>query len=392
MWRLIWLLLILIVSIFVGLSIAKDPGLAFFSYKNWSVEMPLWFAAVSFLAVMFILYLILRFSDGISNTFYGIKNWFKLRRKNIAYSKTNRGLLDLIEGSWKNAEYNLLAGIKDSKAKLINYLGLAKASHEQGKYEKRDKYLKKAHMESPQSEMSIGLTKANLQLKQGKLDEALATLNHLDSKYPKQAAILKLLERVYVHTADWQNLLDLMPKLYRAGIVNREQYAILEKNTFKSLLKSLSKDNVESVHDLWKKLPRNLQSDPDFIFYYAEKLLGNEKAAPEVEYLVNRALKKSWHAGLASLYGKIRTEDIAKQLTHAEKLIRHYKDHPEIYLSAGILSEKCKLWGKARGYFEESLKLQPTTESYAHLAKLLDKLGDQAGAIDNYKSAIELTS
>ena len=54
MWRYIWLLIILIASILIGLSIAKDPGLAFFSYRNWSVEMPLWFAAVGFLAIVFI--------------------------------------------------------------------------------------------------------------------------------------------------------------------------------------------------------------------------------------------------------------------------------------------------------------------------------------------------
>ncbi len=390
MWRLIWLLIILIFSIFVGLSIAKDPGLAFFSYRNWSVEMPLWFAAVGSIAVIFILYLVLRFSDGIGNIFYGIKSWFKARRKKIAYSKTNSGLLDLIEGNWKGAEYSLLSGLKDSKAKLINYLALAKASHEQAKFDKRDKYLQKAHIESPQSDVAIGLTKANLQLKQGKTEEALATLNRLHSLHPKHMAVLKLLERVYVHTADWQNLLDLMPKLYRVGIVNREQYAILEKNTYKNLLKNSSNEDLDLVHDLWKKLPRNLQSDPDFIYFYAKKLLGNEKAAPEVEYLVNRSLKNAWHQGLAKLYGNIQTEDTTKQLSHVEKLLRNYKDKPELYISAGTLSEKCKLWGKARSYFEESIKIQPTIEGYSSLARLLDKLGDQADAIQNYKDALGL--
>ena len=46
MWGFIWLLIILIASVWLGLQIAEDPGLAFFSYKQWSVEMPLWFAVV----------------------------------------------------------------------------------------------------------------------------------------------------------------------------------------------------------------------------------------------------------------------------------------------------------------------------------------------------------
>src|SRR5690349_21137626 len=102
MWRFIWLLIILIASVWLGLQIAKDPGLAFFSYKEWSVEMPLWFATVLFIAILVVLHFITKFFDNISSLVYRFKSWLQWRRKHKAYSKTNRGLMELIEGRFKN--------------------------------------------------------------------------------------------------------------------------------------------------------------------------------------------------------------------------------------------------------------------------------------------------
>src|SRR5580700_10751810 len=198
MWRFIWLLIILIASVWLGLQIAKDPGLAFFSYRQWSVEMPLWFATVVFIAILFVLYFIIKFFDSTASLVYRFKSWLYWRRKHKAYSKTNRGLMELIEGRYKNAEHDLLEGLSQSDAALVNYLALAKAAHEQEAFDRRDTYLRKAHAAAPDADVVIGLTSAQLQMNQGRLEQALATLKHLKTLVPKHVLVLKLLERVYV--------------------------------------------------------------------------------------------------------------------------------------------------------------------------------------------------
>ena len=58
MWRFIFLVLILMVSVLVGLKIAEDPGYAIFAYKHWTMEMPLWFAVVSVILGLLLFYFI----------------------------------------------------------------------------------------------------------------------------------------------------------------------------------------------------------------------------------------------------------------------------------------------------------------------------------------------
>src|SRR5580692_7393770 len=108
MWRFIFILLLFVASILLGLKIAQDPGYAFFSYQQWSVEMPLWFAVLALIVLFLLLYGVLRFFDNVGFSVYRWKTWLRFRRKNQSYNKTNRGLIELIEGDWKNAEYYLL--------------------------------------------------------------------------------------------------------------------------------------------------------------------------------------------------------------------------------------------------------------------------------------------
>lgn len=392
MWRFIWFLIILVLSVWLGLQIAKDPGLAFFSYQQWSVEMPLWFAVLALIFTIIILYSILRLFDQTGNLIYRWKSWLQWRKKHKSYSKTNRGLIELIEGHWKTAENNLLDGLAQSEAPLINYLALAKAAHEQAEYDKRDTYLRKAHAAAPQADTAIGLTQAQLQLNQGQLEQALATLNHLRTISPRHPSVLKLLERVYVHLGDWKSLLNLIPDLYKTHVINREQLAMLEKKTYEEYLKSSKshEHDLNAQKELWNNIPRKWQKDPEIIACHVKELMKYPEANTEAEALICKALKKSWDAHLARLYGLIVSNDPKKQLTQAEKWLKLYDNQPILLLTLGRLSARCQLWGKARRYFEDSLNLEASPETFAEYGKLLDHLNDSTAAMESYRDGLEL--
>ncbi len=393
MWRFIWLLVILIASVWLGLQIAKDPGLAFFSYKQWSVEMPLWFAVVALIGVLLIFYFITQFSDGISHLIYRFKSWLQWRRKHKAYSKTNRGFMELLEGRYKNAEHDLLEGLSQSDAPLVNYLALAKVAHEQTAFDRRDAYLRKAHASAPDADIVIGLTQAKLLFNQGQLEQALAILKHLKTLAPKHEVVLKLLERVYIHLGDWQALLALLPSLYKAGVVNREQLLMLEKNTYEEMLKSFNYRDAElnALHELWAKIPRKFQKDPNVIACYVKQLLHYPDDGKEIEYIIYKTLKKSWNKDLAKLYGLVKTTDPKKQLSHAEDLLKEYPNEPALLLSLGRISVRSQLWGKARSYFQESLNLEASAETFAEYGKLLEYLGDSMAAMESYRDGLILS-
>ncbi len=390
--RFITLVIILIFSVWLGLRVAKDPGLALFTYNNWSVEMPLWFALLSLIAVMIMIYFIVRLIDGIDSSVYRWRNWLRWRRKNKAYSKTNRGLLELIEGHWRNAENYLLEGIDQSDAPLINYLAAAKAAHERGAYDKRDMYLHQAHDLAPQADVAIGLTQAQLQFDQGQLEQALATLNHLRSIVPLHPVVLKLLEKLYIRLADWKNLVKLLPSLRKAKIMTTNQLDQLEQHVYQELLNQTASraESLKNLDEFWVSMPRRLQKNPRLVYCYAKHLSPYPTAATELEELINHTVKKTWDSDLVKLYGELETNDPKKQLAHAERWLKLYPHQAILFLTLARLSMRCQLWGKTRHYLDESLKLAATPEAYVAYGKLYEELGDMASAVKSYRDGLLL--
>ncbi|EKD55151.1 MAG: protoporphyrinogen IX and coproporphyrinogen III oxidase HemY [uncultured bacterium] len=264
------LIIIFIFSVWLGLKVAEDPGLALFAYRNWSVEMPLWFLALSFFVFILLFYFVIRFFDSIDASFTRFKTWARFRRKSKSYSKTNRGLVELLSGHFRQAENYLLDGIDQADAPIINFLAAAKAAHEQGVYDKRDLYLRKAYEIAPQAKLAIGLTQAQLQFDQGQLEQTLATLNHLRTIAPIHPIVLKLLQKVYTRLADWQGLLMLLPSLRKAKLLSASQLEQLELHVYEELLRALArKSDIETLQRFWKTIPRRLRKDPKIIFYKA---------------------------------------------------------------------------------------------------------------------------
>jgi HemY protein len=388
--RFIWILIILIFSVWLGLQITKDPGYAFFSYKHWTVEMPLWFALLSFIALLMIFYCVARFFDRMDTSLYRFKGWLKWRRKNKSYNKTNRGLIEALEGNWVNAEYYLQEGLAQSDAPLLNYLALAKSAHEQKAFDRRDTYLRKAHLAAPHADVAIGLTQAQLQLNQGQLEQALATLDHLRNIAPRHALVLKLLERVYVHLGDWRHVLELIPFLYKAKVVTRDELTLLEINTYSELLRSIKngENHLIVLQTLWNNIPKKLKTNQKLVYGYASQLIYHPEHVVQIEELIYKTLKKSWDPALGRLYGMIVIPDAKIQLTHAENLLKRYDKQASLLLSLGKIAMRCQLWGKARTYFEESLQIEINQETYLEYGKLLEQLGDALGAMNSYRDGL----
>ncbi|HSW94355.1 MAG TPA: heme biosynthesis HemY N-terminal domain-containing protein [Gammaproteobacteria bacterium] len=392
--RFVLFIVIFILSVWLGLRVAKDPGLVLITYHHWSAEMPLWFAIVAFIAVMVALYFMVRLIDGVDNSFYRWRNWLRWRRKNKAYSKTNRGLLELIEGRWRHAENDLLEGIDQSDAPLINYLAAAKAAHERGAYDKRDMYLHQAHDLAPQADMAIGLTQAQLQFNQGQLEQALATLHHLRTVSPLQPVVLKLLEKLYVRLADWKNLLKLLPSLRRAKIFTLEQMDQLEQKVYQELLNAAANkpDGLKNCRELWATLPRRMEKNPQVVSHYVQYLVSYPDAAEEALELINRTVKKTWESDLVKFYGEIMGRDPKKQLAQAEKWLKLYPHQAVLFLTLGRLCLDCQVWGKARSYLDDSLKLAAMPETYMAYGKLFEALDDMASAAKYYREGLLLAS
>jgi HemY protein len=297
----------------------------------------------------------------------------------------------MIEGNWAHAERDLLEGIPQSDAPLVNYLAAAKAAHERGAFEKRDAYLRNAQAIAPHSEIAIGITHATLLINQGQILQAQAILDQLRSQAPKQKVVLKLLERVYIHQADWQAMLKLLPNLRKTKIITPEDNHNFEKRIYLELFNATTNKSLENIQELWNSMPRKLRQEPLVIGAYVKQLLRYPETAVTQEEILNKAIKSYWDLHLVKLYGLVVSPDSVKQLAKAERWLKEHPDQPILFLTLGRLSMRCQLWGKARTYLETSLKLEPTSETFAEYGKLLEFLGDETAAARNYRSGLLLS-
>src|SRR6185312_12311351 len=99
--RFILFLLAFLISAWIGVKIAIDPGYVLIARQNWTAEMPLWVAAAGLLFAFFLLYGILRLLRNIRllPTRWRLK--ITRQREQRAQELTHNGLVALLAGDWR---------------------------------------------------------------------------------------------------------------------------------------------------------------------------------------------------------------------------------------------------------------------------------------------------
>lgn len=387
MLRLVIWLIILVASVWFGLTVLRHPGYVFVVYQPWMVQMPLWFAFVSLLFVFGLFYILITSIDRFQFLLFKIKNWFRFRREHKSYSKTQHGLAYLIEGRWKKAESLLLSGSKQSIEPLMNYLGAARAAQELGAFDRRDEYLNKAYQVAPDADLAIGLTKAELAFQHGQTELALATLVRLREKAPRHPSVLRLLEKIYVRMGDWTALQAMLPAMRKAKLLTADQLIQFEKNLYCEILRAEKYVSLTSLQTFWNSVPRYMRKNPEVVYQYVIQLL-RFHANKEAQELICKTMKLEWYAPLVTIYGSLPFDNLNKQLVIVGAWLKMYGPKPEILLVLGKLCAQIQLWGKAKDYFEKCLEQGPNPAASLEYARLLDELDEHEEALVQYQNGL----
>lgn len=394
MGRLVIFLVFLIASVWTGIRVIHHPGYLLFAYYPWLVQMPIWFGLLSLFILFGLFYLLINSIDHIHFLLFRLQSWLRFRRERRSHSKTQQGLAAIIEGRWKKAEKLLLAGMNQTGEPLINYLGAAKAAHELQAYDRRDQYIQQAYHVAPDATLAIGVTQAELEFSQGHYMQAAATLNHLREEAPRHPRILKLLEKIYIHSADWESLQALLPSLRKAKVLSVDQYELFEKNIYCELLNAAGHRSLANVQQLWRSIPKQQQQHPDVVCSYIKQLIqtqgGNLAAAEakETEELIRKTLKHHYHGELVKIYSTLAFNNLNRQLVIAGAWLKTYGQQPELLLFLGKLCTQIQLWGKAKDYFEKCLAMGNYPEAALQYGLLLESLGETEQAVAIYKEGL----
>ncbi|WP_438280072.1 heme biosynthesis HemY N-terminal domain-containing protein [Pseudomonas alabamensis] len=365
----------------LGIAIAKHSGYVLIAYGGFRYQSSLW-ATLGLLLAALLLAALVRYLIGLVLVSSGVVNpWSRRNRSRRTQVAIKQGQLDLAEGRWASAQRHLHRAAEAERYPLFYYLGAARAANEQGRYDERDTLLERALERQPQAELAVALNHAQLQMDQGQDDQALETLDAMQARYPGNAQVLRLLQRLHVHRGDWSAVIRLLPELRKGKVLPAAELAELEQRAWGQNLSLTHEGNDDAqavrqaLERAWEQLTAAQRQEPRLVLAYAEQLR-QAGAQKEAEHVLRTTLKRQYESPLARLYGLVRGEDPARQLQFAEGLLKAHPSDPSLLLTLGRLCLQQRLWGKARDYLESSLRFQRNPETCAELARLLASLGE----------------
>ena len=379
----------------VGLAISEDAGYVLVAYKNFRYESSLWAS----LAVLVILWLVIwgiKLLVELFSVSTGLVNpWSRRNRSRRIQLAIEQGQMDLAEGRWASAQKHLTRAAEAERQPLLFYLGAARAANELGRYEESDSLLERALERQPQAELAIALNHAQLQVDRADTEGALNTLQAMHERHPHNVQVLRQLQRLHQQRGDWSALIRLLPELRKDKVLPAQELAELERRAWgQNLGLAAQRDTggeagLQSLTLAWQQLTSAQRQEPTLVLAYAEQLrrLGAQSEAEEV---VRGALKRTYDSHLVRLYGLLRGSDTVKQLQTAEGWLKAHPADASLLLTLGRLCLQNSLWGKARDYFESSLKLERNPETCAELARLLAQLGDTARSNQLFQEGLNL--
>jgi HemY protein len=370
----------------------NDPGYVLIGFGHWSLETSLTVFTVAQVIGFFALYSFFR----LLGVLIRMPSQFAKRRRSIKFNRSQEalvaGLFDAADGNWERAEKILIKHAANSGAPLLHYLTAARAAQSRGALDKRDEYLKKASEQSSDTDMTVGLTQAELHLSEQQFAQALETLGKLHSINPGHARVLKMMHQAYQHIGDWEGLSKLLPSLQQNKILMEGEVKLLETQTFSRLLKQAAAQNDEqAIQACWESVPNHIKVVPGIAnIYFAAMIAAG--AGANIESAVIKQLSRHWDDTLLMLFSNIDSGDVAKQLQTAEQWLAVYNGDAVLLSVLGKLALKTGQMEKAEQYLLKSTNIDASVDAYQILGDVLLTKGEKDKACEYFKRALELAS
>lgn len=388
-------LAVLLIAALIGMAVAEDPGYLLIAWRNVSLETSIWVGLAFLLAFWLFLSLARVLVRLLNASGRRINPWSRRNRRRRASAVTTRGLLEFAEGHWDKSLRLLKRSAPQAEQPLINYLAAARAANELEEYAECDGLLREAYETTPQADVAIAVTQAQLQMARGQFEQALATLTRLLKTHPRHLYALKLKSQLYVRLEDWQQLREMLPALRKHKVLRSAEQEALEHQVYGALLAEAgqrgraSGQNAEALTALWEEVPRGMKQDPRLIEIYCLQLraLGADAQAEEV---LRGNLKQSFNDRLVQHYGLVQGKDPARQLATAERWLSEHPHDATLLLALGRLALRNSLWGKAREYLEASFNSKRDIQTCAELVRLLEHLGDTQASQRTLREGFDL--
>jgi len=392
LWSVVLVLAAIAAVLLPRLALLRSAGYVLIGWGQWEIELTVVALILAFVIGFILFYAAIRLVTLLFRLPIQMRGKKEAARAEAAFQSLLQGLKESAEGNWEKAERVLIENAALSHSSLVHYLVAARAAHHRGALRERDEYLKKAHEDSPDSELAVKLTEAELHLANEDFNQALQSLKRLEKLAPTNAQVLRLLHNVYSRLEDWEALSKLLPRLHKNKVLLEAEVKLLELETYSAMLREKAKEkDPKQLQELWNGFPEHIRQITELQAIYFATMI--EAGAGElIEQPLRQALTEHWQEPLLVLYGAVEPADAEAQLRHAESWLGRHPDDPILLRILGKIAARAGEQEKAEEYLRRSLQQQPTVEAYRVLGDLLVQKGDTEGACECYRRGLMLAS
>ena len=359
----------------------NDPGLVQIHFRGWTVETSVLVLLLAVLAVWLLVWLSLRLWRAPAEAARRI-------REQRSLVQLEKGLLALTEGDWSTAERALQKSASSHGRTTARYLAAAEAADGQDAADRAEWYLEQADTRNRKQRFLVELTRARILTSNGKFDEARPILEELQRRRRHHPQVLEMLARCYRELEAWDALLELLPAMRKAGVVDDEQADALREQAAAAELKRCR--DADELQSRFRSLSRQMQRSSGVAGAFADQAL--RLGAPELtEEVIRNSLKVEWDSTLLIPYGEPGPDDTARRLKQCEKWLQSHAEDHWLHLALGRLCAREELWGKAREHMIRSLEIEPTVLGYDTLGQLLERKGELEMSMACFRNALRMS-
>lgn len=379
--------IVLLFALAVGLVIAAryNEGYVLVALPPYRIEIALSLLLV-LLAVGFImLHSAVRLISSALLMPSRVREYRLARKRDKAQSSLFEALDAYFAGRYAKAEQTAQQAIELGENVPLAAVVAARAAHELRAYERRDSYLERASLASPERDSLPRITEAEFLLDQRRPQEALQRLKSLPRRH---TAALRLELKAQQQMRQWDQVCALLPELERRGVYDREQAENLRMHALaESLVRKA--DDAYALDEAWKKLSDAEKRNPRVAAAAAQSYIATGRG-PEAQPIVENSLEAEWDGDLVLLYPDTTGRDSVRLIERAETWLDGHPNDAALLLALGRLCAQQALWGKAQSYLEASISVEPTHRAHLELARLQEKLGNIDAANRHYRESLQL--
>lgn len=381
----------LLAGLILGPEISANKGyilLSFDGYTTYEVTVINAFliALIVYFALLLLEWLLRKLFSMSSIT----RGWFGQRKTRKAQKNSLLGMLALFEGNSKQAQKLLAQSAPRSEAPALTYIAAAKAAHQQRDYDLRDEHFRQACNSQKNCQLAAGLVWVELQVEAKQYENALATLDELDKKFPKNKRVSELYFSIYPAVREWQKYLLLLDTRRKFLAFNDVELATLQFDAYQELFKQLAEQSGEDLQGYWdKKIARALRKE----LIYQKALLNAYLAAGYgkfAELFLLDKLRKQFTPALLPYLNKLEISDYYPLILLLDKKLKKESEKGLIHQALAKLKLKENQTLAAINHLKESLKSIPNINDFALLADLLEKDDRTAEAQEYYRQGLQL--